>query len=261
MPADQGAEARRGPGRGATGGRPGFPGPNGEIAAGRPETAASCSPPRSAGRRRHRPGRAAALAGPATDSGGASGHLAGDRVTISWDAEPGPNRRVAYQVVRTRQRQLGRPPTATWSAWTDGNELATTAGRRYWHYTVFAMRSDGVWSPGAALGRRSPPSSPGQRGRRRVERPGHLVGRPHVTGSTVLREPGENQSGRNGFSDDGLKPGVEYRYDLVRRCRPGSPSRPCHRRPQKRCRPGRRAAAWPGSGGCGWPGRCPPVAR
>ncbi|GLW30083.1 hypothetical protein [Actinoplanes regularis] len=193
-----------------------------EIAAGRPEHAAEllAIAVREAADDTDLAGRLRMLAPPPAPAVRA-GTAAGDRVTISWTPSPARTGGIAYQVVRTRQRPAGSATDGDVIGRTDGNELADTrapAGDDL-HYTVFASRSDGVWSPGATAG----PVSllPEVTGVSAVADESSVrvtwSARPDVTGCTVLREPDgiPVKAGRNGFSDEDLEPGVEYRY-LIR---------------------------------------------
>lgn len=156
-----------------------------------------------------------------------AGTAAGDRVAISWAPSPARTGGIAYQVVRTRQRPAGSAGDGHVVGRTDGNEL-TDAGAPAGddlYYTVFATRAEGVWSPGASAGPVSllpevtDVSTVADETSVRVA----WSARSDATGFTVLREPGgvEVKAGRNGFSDEGLQPGVEYRY-RIRVTYPGS---------------------------------------
>ncbi|WP_436525437.1 hypothetical protein [Actinoplanes sp. HUAS TT8] len=150
-----------------------------------------------------------------------AGTAAGDRVAISWTPSPARTGGLTYQVVRTRQRPAGSARDGEVIGRTDGNELADTkapAGDDL-HYTVFATRSEGVWSPGATAGPVSllpevtDVSAVADESSVRVT----WTSRGDATGFTVLREPGATpvRAGRGGFADEELTPGVEYRY-LIR---------------------------------------------
>lgn len=199
-----------------------------EIAAGRPEHAAELltAALRDAADDSDLAGRLRALAPPSVPAVTA-GTAAGDRVAIGWTPSPARTGGVTYQVVRTRRRPAGSATDGDVVGRTDGNELADSAAPAGddLYYTVFASRSDGVWSAGASAG------------------PVALL--PEVTGLTVtagetdvrvgwtaradasafsvVREPGGTpvSATRTGFTEDGLSPDHEYRY-LVRAGYPGS---------------------------------------
>ncbi|BCY15484.1 hypothetical protein [Actinoplanes sp. L3-i22] len=193
-----------------------------ELAEGRPEHAAELltTAVREADDDTDLAGRLRTLAPPPVPAVRA-GTAAGDRVTVSWTASPARTGGVSYQVVRTRQRPAGSAGDGTVVGRTDGNELAdpgAPAGTDL-HYTVFATRSAGVWSPGATAGpvallpEVTGVSAVADESSVRVT----WTARPDATGFTVLREPGgvPVKAGRNGFADEELPPGVEYHY-LIR---------------------------------------------
>ncbi|GIF08388.1 hypothetical protein [Actinoplanes siamensis] len=193
-----------------------------EIAAGRPEHAAELltTAVREAADDTDLAGRLRAVAPPPAPAVRA-GTAAGERVTVSWTPSPARTGGVTYQVVRTRQRPAGSAGDGDVVGRTDGNELADAgapAGDDLF-YTVFATRSAGVWSPGATAG----PVSllPDVTGVSAVADESSVrvtwSARPDATGFTVVREPGGApvRAGRNGFSDENLEPGVQYRY-LIR---------------------------------------------
>lgn len=190
-----------------------------EIAANRPEIAAELltTAVREAADDTDLAGRLRTLAPPPVPAVRA-GTAAGDRVTISWTPSPARTGGISYQVVRTRQRPAGSAGDGEVLGRTDGNELADTgapAGDDL-HYTVFATRSEGVWSAGATAGPVSllpevtEVAAVADESSVRVT----WTSRPDATGFTVLREPGgvPVRAGRNGFADEELPPGVEYSY-------------------------------------------------
>ncbi len=190
-----------------------------EIAANRPEIAAELltTAVREAADDTDLAGRLRMLAPPPVPAVRA-GTAAGDRVAISWTPSPARTGGVSYQVVRTRQRPAGSAGDGEVIGRTDGNELAdpgAPAGDDL-HYTVFATRSEGVWSPGATAG----PVSllPEVTGVSTVADESSVrvtwTARADATGFTVLREPGAVpvRAGRSGFADEELEPGIEYSY-------------------------------------------------
>ncbi|GID66936.1 hypothetical protein Acy02nite_48170 [Actinoplanes cyaneus] len=193
-----------------------------EIAAGRTEIAAELLTiaVREAADDTDLAGRLRTLAPPPVPAVRA-GTAAGDRVAISWTPSPARTGGISYQVVRTRQRPAGSAGDGEVIGRTDGNEVADTgapAGDDL-HYTVFATRSEGVWSPGATAGPVSLLPEVTDVGAVTDESSVRVTwtSRADATGFTVVREPGGTpvRAGRNGFADEELTPGVEYRY-LIR---------------------------------------------
>ncbi|AEV89082.1 hypothetical protein ACWT_8073 [Actinoplanes sp. SE50] len=192
-----------------------------EIAAGRPESAAEvlATAVREAADDTDLADRLRTLAPPPA-SAVRAGSAAGDRVTIGWTPGPARTGGVTYQVVRTRQRPAGSATDGDVVGRTGGNELSdpdAPAGDDLF-YTVFATRADGVWSPGAAAGPVSllPEVTGVQVAADETSVRVTWSARPDLTGCTVVREPGgvAVTAGRTGFSDDGLRPDVEYRYRI-----------------------------------------------
>ncbi|MFI1993856.1 hypothetical protein [Actinoplanes sp. NPDC020271] len=193
-----------------------------EIATGRTELAAELltTAVREAADDTDLAGRLRTLAPPPVPAVRA-GTAAGDRVAISWTPSPARTGGISYQVVRTRRRPAGSAGDGEVIGRTEGNEIADTgapAGDDL-HYTVFATRSEGVWSAGATAGpvtllpEVTEVNAVADESSVRVS----WTARPDATGFTVVREPGRAPvpAGRNGFADEELRPGVEYRY-LIR---------------------------------------------
>ncbi|BEL04074.1 hypothetical protein Q0Z83_022650 [Actinoplanes sichuanensis] len=192
-----------------------------EIAAGRPEHAAELltEAVREAADDTDLAGRLRMLAPPAVPSARV-GAASGDHVTASWTPSPARTGGVAYQVVRTRQRPAGSATDGEVVGRTDGNEIVDSrppAGDDL-YYTVFATRSDGVWSPGTSAGpvtllpEVTDVSVTADETSVRVG----WQARSDATRVTVARADGSLVAcSRGGFTEEGLQPGREYRY-LIR---------------------------------------------
>jgi hypothetical protein len=170
-------------------------------------------------------GRLRALAPPAVPAVRAG--ATGARVTIGWTPSPARTGNITYQVVRTRGRAAGSATDGDVVGRTDGNEIADTAppAGDDLHYSVFASRTDGAWSPGAAA---APVTLLPEVAGATVTADDTSVRatwtvRPDAARISVVREPGGvpvASANRAGFTEQGLRAGQEYRY-LVRVGYPG----------------------------------------
>ncbi|GAA3199187.1 hypothetical protein [Actinocorallia longicatena] len=153
-----------------------------------------------------------------------SAALAGDRVTVSWtpgDVRAGP---VTHRVVRTSGEPAAAPADGTVLGDFTGTEAADTAppvGVRT-RYTVFSRRAEGAWSaPAPAPAVRHLPEV-GEVVVTATERAVRVAwsAHPDLAEARVVRLDGAGRTSkgirasRDGFADDGVEPGTEYRYRI-----------------------------------------------
>ena len=199
-----------------------------EISAGRPEHAAELltAAVREATDDTDLAGRLRALAPPPVPAVRAG--AAGERVTVGWTPSAARTGGITYQVVRTRGRAAGSATDGDVVGRTDGNEVADTAppAGDDLYYSVFASRAGGAWSAGAAAG---PVALLPEVAEVTVTADETSVRaawkvRTEAARISVVREPGGAAlpgATRTGFTDEGLRPGREYRY-VVRVGYPGA---------------------------------------
>jgi hypothetical protein len=157
-----------------------------------------------------------------------SAAMAGDRVAVSWtpgDVRAGP---VTHRVVRTVGKPAEAPANGTDLGDTIGNETADTTppvGVQT-HYTVFSRRAEGAWSaPASAPAVRHLPEV-GEVAVTATERAVRVSwsAHPDLAEARVVRlgEAKKIKSSKDGFSDNGVEPGKEYRYRIQAVYRVGS---------------------------------------